>query len=276
MDKLIVNAAITGIIPTREQNPNVPISVEQIISEAQRVQDAGASIVHLHARGDQGEPTYKRDIYEQIITGVREKCPDLIISASTSGRVFNTFEARSEVLECRPEMASLTLGSMNFPKQASVNEPQMIQALAQAMAEREIVPELELFDLGMVDYAKYLIHKKFLSPPYYANILLGNLGTLSATALNLSTVVGALPEGTVWAAAGIGRFQFLVNSMAIAIGGHVRVGLEDNMYMDIQKTDLATNVRLIDRLVALSRDIGRQIASPTEARRMIGLSETGG
>lgn len=168
-------------------------------------------------------------------------------------------------------MASLTLGSMNFPQQASVNEPAMIRKLADAMNERGIVPELEVFDLGMIDYAKYLIERKALREPFYFNILLGSLGTLSATAFHLATAVMSLPAGATWAGAGIGRFQFSVNSMAITMGGHVRVGLEDNLLHDPETKDPATNRWLVERLATLAGAAERRIATPDEARTMIGL-----
>ena len=151
----------------------------------------------------------------------------------------------------------------------------MIQALATAMNQRGIVPEWECFDLGMIDYAHYLIRKGFLREPYYCNILLGSLGTLSASAYHLALMVRALPEGTVWSAAGIGRWQWHVNSLAVTMGGHVRVGLEDNLYYDTGKTQLATNAGLIDRVANLARAAGREIATAAEARRIIGLPQTG-
>ena len=160
---------------------------------------------------------------------------------------------------------------MNFPKTASVNEPHMIRQLAEGANEVGVVPELELFDMGMADFAHYLIRKGTLKPPFYANILLGSLGTLSATADNLCAIVRALPEGTTWSAAGIGRFQFYMNTLAITMGGHVRVGLEDNIWFDQARTDLATNVRLIDRLVGVANSIGRPIATPAQAREIIGM-----
>jgi len=231
--------------------------------------------VHLHARDDDGRPTYRAEVYAEIVAGVRERCPDAIVCVSTSGRVFKTLEERSEVLdldgELKPEMASLTLGSLNFPTQASVNEPATIAALAQRMAERGIVPELEVFDLGMVDYARYLVGRGVLRPPLYFNLLLGSLGTLSASAFNLGALVQALPEGSTWAAAGIGRFQLPVNGMAIAAGGHVRVGLEDNLWLDAGKERAATNPDLIARLVTIARACEREIATPAEARALIGL-----
>ena len=275
MDKLIINAVLTGMVPTKQDNPHVPVSVEEIIADARRCRDAGASIVHVHARDEDGRPTYRREVFARIFAGIRAACPGLLISATTSGRVHREFSQRSQVLELegelKPDFGSLTLGSMNFPTQASVNEPKMIQDLAKMMRGRGIVPEWELFDLGMADYAKYLIDRGILEPPFYANILLGSLGTLAATPDNLKTVVRALPAGTTWAGAGIGRFQFYVNSMAITMGGHVRVGLEDNLWMDDERTQPATNAALIERLVKLARGAGRDIASPDEARAIIGL-----
>lgn len=275
MDKLIINAAITGMVPTKADNPHVPITPKEIVAEIRSCRDAGASIVHIHARDEEGKPTYRREIYFEIIAKARARCPDILISGSTSGRLHKEFWQRAEVLEpgpdCRPDFASLTLGSMNFPKAESVNAPEMIQSLAKKMKENGIVPEWEVFDLGMIDYAKFLITRGILVKPYYCNILLGSLGTLNATPLNLVTVVNALPEGTIWSATGIGRFQFYVNSMAIAMGGHVRVGLEDNLYYDEGKTQLATNPGLIERLVKVAHSTGREIASPSEARNILGL-----
>lgn len=274
MDDLIINAAITGMVPTKKDNPHVPVSPEEIIADVRRCRDAGASIVHLHARDSDDLPTYRKDIYSQILNGVRKVCPDIILCVSTSGRVFKTFEQRSEVLELvdpAPEMASLTLGSMNFARNESVNSPDMIKALALKMAKRKITPEWECFDLGMVEYSHYLTSHEILRPPFYCNLLLGSLGTISATAFNLATMVRALPDGVTWAAAGIGRYQFSVNTLAITMGGHVRVGLEDNLWFDEQRSRLATNADLIDRLVGVARACGRSIASPQKARQIIGL-----
>jgi uncharacterized protein (DUF849 family) len=197
------------------------------------------------------------------------------VCVSTSGRVFKTFEERSEVLDLdgdlKPELASLTLGSHNFPKQASVNEPSMIRDLAERMAERGIVPELEVFDLGMVDYARYLIEREVLRPPFYFNLLLGSLGTLGASAFHLALLAEALPEGSTWGGAGIGHFQLSVNALAIAAGGLVRVGLEDNLWLDTDKQRPATNVALVERLVTLARACERDVATQHEAREIIGL-----
>lgn len=273
-DKLIINAAITGMVPMKSDTPHVPITVEEIVADIARVRDAGASIVHLHARQDDGSADYRAGVFSAILAGAREVAPDIILCVSTSGRVYKTLDQRSEALTCTdpdPEMGSLTLGSMNFPKVESVNSPDMIKGLAGRMAERGIVPEMECFDLGMADYANYLVERGVLRPPFYCNVLLGSLGTLSATPANLALVTSSLPKGTTWAAAGIGRFQFPMNALAIAMGGHVRVGLEDNIWYDHDRTQLATNAGLIERLVGIARACGRDVASPAEAREMIGL-----
>ena len=272
---LIVNVALTGMVPTKADNQAVPVTPSEIVEDAERCVRAGASIVHVHARDDDGAPTWRAAVYAEIVGGIRERCPAAIVCVSTSGRSWKELERRAEVLDLegalRPDLASLTLGSLNFPKQASVNDPETIVALAERMHERGIVPELEVFDLGMTDYARFLVERGVLRPPFVFNVLLGSLGTLAATPLNLAMVTGALPEGSVWAGAGIGRFQLAVNVLAIASGGHVRVGLEDNLWLDVEKTRPATNLALVERLVSLAHAVERPIATPAEARELIGL-----
>jgi uncharacterized protein (DUF849 family) len=271
MEPLIINAALTGMVPQRSDNPFVPLTPNEIIADAKRCVAAGATILHLHARDHDGTPTYRRDVYAEIIEGVREACPGTVISGSCSGRVHAEFWQRSQVLDLMPDLGSLTLGSLNFAKHPSVNSPEMIQQLAKRMNNLGIVPELELFDLGMADYARFLIDRGLIEPPFYANILLGSLGTLSASPDNLCALVRALPQGTIWAATGIGRFQFSVNCLAIAMGGHVRVGLEDALYYDWEHREHATNAGLIDRIVHVAHAIGRRIATVDEVREKLGL-----
>ncbi|MBT5875769.1 MAG: 3-keto-5-aminohexanoate cleavage protein [Candidatus Latescibacteria bacterium] len=276
-DRLVINVALTGMVPTKQDTPHIPISPEEIADDVLRCYNAGGSVFHIHARTKDGDPDYRRENYEEILRRIRAKCPgEIVICVSTSGRMFPDFAQRSQVLEMvgefKPDMASLTLGSMNFPKQASVNTPEMISALAKRMAERDIVPEMEVFEQGMIDYSQYLIKKSILHAPYYYNLLLGSLGSAAATPLNLVNMVNALPAGATWGATGIGSFQFTVNALSIAMGGHVRVGLEESIYMDSEKSDLATNARLVERVARLGQATGREPATPSEARQIMGLS----
>jgi uncharacterized protein (DUF849 family) len=276
-DKLIVNACLTGMVPTRADSAAVPLTPHEIAADARRCRDAGAAIVHLHARDADGMPTSSGDVYAEVVGRVRELVPDVIVCVSTSGRLRPDFESRAEVLDLdgdlKPELASLTLGSLNFPNQASVNAPDVIRRLAERMLERGIVPELEAFELGMLDYARFLIAREVLRPPYYVNLLLGSLGTLGASPANLATLAASVPPGATWSATGIGRFQFWVNAMAVTMGGHVRVGLEDNLWLDVDRTVPATNEQLVQRVVALAAAYGREAASPDEARALLGLPQ---
>ena len=278
--KLIINAALTGVIPTKADNPNVPVSVEEIVSDAVRCTDAGASIIHVHARDAEGKPTGDTSVFAEIITGIRRQRPAVIICATTSGRRDGEFDKRSAVLmlegDARPDMASLTTGSLNFAEGPSINAPEMIEHLARTMQERGIKPELEALELGMVNTAMVLIKKGLITPPYYFNILLGGTTTAAATLSNLCTFVNGLPAQSVWAACGLGRFQLKINTAAILMGGHVRVGLEDNVFHNIERTELATNVGLIERIVRIAREFGREPASPLEARTMLGLAAPDG
>lgn len=274
--KLIINACITGMVPTKEHTPHIPVTVDEIIADAERCYDAGASMVHVHARDADGKPTYSKEVYGEIISGIRASRPDMIICASTSGRTHNTFECRSEVLEltgdAKPDMGSLTLGSMNFPKQASINEPEMINQLALAMKERGIVPEIECFETGMIQTAKVLMQREVLVAPFYFNLLFGSIYSAPGTLFDLSHMVRSLPPGVQWGAAGIGKFQLKMNFAAILMGGNIRVGLEDNIWFDQDASDLATNARLVERTAGFAGQIGREVATAAEAREIIGLS----
>jgi len=280
MDKLIINLALTGTVFQRNDTPHLPLTPEEIAQDCARCAALGATIFHLHARDEEGLPTCRADVYQEIIRQVRRLAPEVIICVSTSGRFFREFQERAAVLDleggAKPDMASLTLGSHNFSTQASMNAPEMIRSLALKMAARVIRPELEIFDLGMLDYADYLIKKGILQPPFYCNLILGSRGTLAATPYNLAHLAHSLPPGAVWAGAGLGRFQFFINSLAIAMGGHVRVGLEDNLFLDREKEVLATNADLVGRLVRVAQAVGREVATPAEARRLLGLPQAPG
>jgi 3-keto-5-aminohexanoate cleavage enzyme len=272
---LVINLALTGMVPRRADNPALPVSPEEIALDVKRCFQLGARTFHIHARAENEAPTYQKEIFADIIRRIRREVAQAIICVSTSGRVHKTFEERGDVLDLegdvKPDLASLTLGSLNFPKHASVNDPEMIRRLAICMAERGIVPELEIFDFGMLDYAHYLIGKGVLKQPFVFNLLLGSLGTLAATGVNLSLLVERLPAGAFWSAAGIGRFQFGMNALGTVLGGHVRVGLEDTLYLDVARQEPATNPKLVQRIAGVAQALGRPMATPEQARRLIGL-----
>jgi uncharacterized protein (DUF849 family) len=272
--KFILNFTPTGMIPTKDMSRKVPIIPKEIIEQVLEASELGVNMVHLHAREPQtGIPTYKEDVYAEIISGIRKENKELLICVSTSGRDFFEFEKRSAVLslrgELKPDFGSLTLSSLNFNKQASINSPQMIKDLAKKMLENNIRAELEAFDLGMINYAKYLIHRDLLRPPYYFNLILGNIACAQANLLSLGLMTRELPEGAIWSAGGVGDFQLRTNAMALVVGGGVRVGLEDNIWYDEERTRLASNRDLIERILTISKALGRQPYTQTEARRLL-------
>lgn len=264
------------MVPTRAMSPHVPLAPDEVARDVMQCAQLGAAMVHLHARAADGTPTEDPAIYGQMIGAIRAAAPDLIVIASTSGRLVREVEKRAASLylegSLKPDMASLTLGSMNFATTASINEPQTIVRLAQIMQERGIKPELEVFDLGMVNMAKILIDKGLLQPPYYFNILLGNPGTAQATLMHLAAMVGDLPPQSYWSLAGLGRFQARATALGVVMGHGVRVGLEDNLWLDNDRKELATNAQYVRRIVAQAEAIGRPVATARAARAMLGLA----
>ncbi len=273
--ELIINVCVTGMIPTKEMTEHVPVSPEEIAEDAVKCYDAGASIVHLHARGEDGKPTWKASIYESIIALIRRERPDMICCISTSGRNWPEFERRAEALfvtgEGKPDMASLTLGSLNFPTGPSINSIEMVSRLAQTMKEQGIKPELEVFDAGMVNLGKILESKGIITGKKYWNLLFGSINSIPADVNSINYLTSLLPENSVWAAAGIGQFQLPVNAASIVMGGNVRVGLEDNIFYDYEKKRLATNVELVRRLKRIADEIYRPVASAQSVRELLGI-----
>ena len=269
--KLIVTLAPTGMIPTKNQTPHVPITPNEIANDTYEAYKLGASIVHVHARDQNGQPTYEKEIFEKIFKEIKRKCPDIIICASTSGRVHPHVEHRSEVLDLYPEMASLTLGSLNLPQHPSINSMETIKKLANLMKERNILPELEIFEAGFINTAKYLARKNYLRRPLHFSLLLGSLGSFPPGIGDLAYLVQSLPSGSSWSATGIGRFQTQINVSAILMGGHVRVGIEDSIYYNYPEEELATNAKLVGRIVRIAKELGREIATPRETREILGI-----
>ena len=269
--KLIITLAPTGMIPTKKQTPHVPIAPEDVVKDTYEAYKLGVSVVHVHARDENGEPTYKKECFEKIFRKIKSKCPDIIICATTSGRVHPQVEHRSEVLDLNPEMASLTTGSLNFPQHPSVNSFETIVKLANEMKRRNILPELEIFEPGFVNTAKYLARKGYLKKPLHFCLLLGSLGSIPGNLSDLTYLVQSLPPESNWSATGIGRFQTQINIAAILMGGHVRVGIEDSIYYNYPNAELATNTKLVKRIVRIAKELNREIATPDEAREILGL-----
>jgi len=278
--KLVINLAPTGMIPTKEMTEHVPVAINEIVENVLEAYEIGITMVHIHARDDlTGKPTYKKNVYGRIIEGIRSYAQELIICVSTSGRDLKQFEKRAEPLflkgNLKPDMGSLTLSSLNFNKVASVNDPEIIMQLAMTMRDREILPEMEAFDTGMVNFAKYLNRKGIIQPPHYFNLLLGNIACAQADLLHAGIMVRDLPENSHWCMAGIGDSQLSMNAIAIATGGGVRVGLEDNIWYDLERTKLATNADLVKRIHYFANANEREFMTPSECRKKLGLRAGG-
>lgn len=276
--KLIINFTPTGMIPTKEMTPYIPLSPQEIIKEVLDARQFGISMVHLHARNQDGKLSCQKEIYSEIISGIRQIDSDLILCVSTSGRFWTEFEKRSDCLRLegtsKPDMASLTLSSLNFNNEASINSPQTIQMLAKMMMEMGIKPELEAFDIGMINYAKYLYSKSLLKPPLYFNLILGNIACAQANILNLGIMINELPEGSIWSAGGVGDAQLKMNVCAMINGGGVRVGLEDNIWLNPKRDKLATNMDLLKRISTISQYLELETASPKDVRAYLELKQS--
>jgi uncharacterized protein (DUF849 family) len=222
-----------------------------------------------------GQPSSSPEVYARLIEGIRAFAKDLVICVSLSGRTCNEFAKRAAPLELdgdlKPDMGSLTLSSLNFAQSASVNAPDMIQSLARTMRERGILPELEVFDLGMINYSRYLATKGLLQPPFYFNILLGNVAGVQGDLLSAGVMVRDLPPQSLWSLGGIGEAQLSANMLALASGGGVRVGLEDNIWHDRARSRLARNMDLLDRVHRMAEAMERRIMPAAEFRRLMGL-----
>jgi uncharacterized protein (DUF849 family) len=265
--------APTGMVPTRAMTPHVPLTPKEIAADVRAASEIGISSVHLHARDDDGEPAWDRRIYAEIIDAVRSECPDVVINVSTSGRTWSEVEKRADVLaldgDLKPDMASLTLSSLNFMSGASVNAPETIRALARIMRDRGITPELEIFDLGMLNFARVLRKEGLLVGPVAANLFFGNVAGMQAGLSEVGLAVERVPEQTTWSGAGLGAYQLTAQALAINAGGGVRVGLEDGIHLDRARTTLARNVDLVERVHALLEIAGREPMTPSQYRTAV-------
>lgn len=272
---LIINLAPTGMVPTRTMSNKVPLSPAEIISDVLACADLGITMVHLHARDDAGNPSHNKDIYARLIAGIREKRADLVIGVSCSGRGGLSLEQRTEVLglkgDLQPDMASLTLSSLNFSRDASINSPAEIIELVTRMRDNGIKPECEIFDLGMANMLQYLHTRKLIDGPVYANLLFGNLASAQARWLEIAAMVSNLPAQTVCSFAGLGTTQLPMAMLAIVGAAGVRIGLEDNLWRDHDRQHLANNPELVAHVTTLAKMTARELMTPAQLRQLLGL-----
>ena len=265
--------APTGMVPTRSMTPHVPLTPDEVARDVDRAMAIGITSVHLHARDAAGEPAWEQEIYRRLVGAVRERVPDVVINVSTSGRTWSELEKRADCLaldgDLKPDLASLTLSSLNFLSGASVNAPDTIVGLATIMRDRGIVPELEIFDLGMLNYAHVLERKGLLPGPVVANLFFGNVAGMQATLAEVGLATERLAPGAIWSCAGLGDYQLTAQALAVAAGGGARVGLEDGIYLDRARTQLATNAGLVERVHHLLDIHERRVMTPDELRERL-------
>ncbi len=274
MDKLIITAAICGAEGEKEKFPQLPVTAEELALEARACYEAGASIIHLHVRDQNGEPTQDREVFREAIEAIRKACSEVIIQPSTGGAVGMAKEERKQPLDLPIEMASLTTGTVNFGDGVFYNSPEYVEYFASLMQERGIKPEIEVFETGMIQNAVNLAKRGILNTPIHFDFVLGVPGAMPATAKNLLHLVETIPSGSTWTVAGIGRHELPMAAMAIVLGGHVRVGFEDNMYYRYRQL-AESNAELVARVARLAAELERGVATPAEAREILGLKQRG-
>lgn len=269
MEKLIITAALTGGEVTREQQPNLPLTPDEIAEAAYECYKAGVSIVHVHARDKKGNPTQDYETNKIIAEKIAEKC-NVIFEPSTGGSIWHSFEERMQPLELNPEIATLDAGTCNFGDGVFMNSPEYIHNFAVEFQKRGIKPEFEIFERGMIENVNRLVKNGLVQEPLYFNFVLGVPGAMQGSINDLTFLVNNVPPNSIWTVAGVGRYQLPLAAHAIAMGGHVRIGFEDNIYY--LKGQLAeSNAQIAERVVRIAKEMGREIATPDETREILGI-----
>lgn len=270
MEKVIISAALTGAVTPRSINPHIPMTPEEIANDAFECYKAGAAVVHIHMRDDEGLGTMDKDRFGKTAELIKEKC-NVIINMTTSGDHRATDEERmAHLIAHKPEMASFDAGSFNWtPAGVFMNTPEFLEKLAQVMIDNNVKPELEIFDSGMAHNANYYMKKGLIKTPAHYQLVLGVLGAASATVEDLVYLKRLLPKDATWSAFGIGKAHLPIMYTTIALGGHIRVGLEDNVYYS--KDRLATNVEFVERAARVIKEADKGVATSDEARQILGL-----
>ena len=269
MDKVVITVAPTGNVPAKEMNPYVPVTPDEIAEDVYRCYQEGAAIAHLHARDKSGQPTADPEVFSEIMAKVKAKC-DIIIQISTGARGGKTMEERGAPLDLKPDMASLATGSSNFPGGINANPPELIEYLCQKMFANGIKPEIEAFDVAMITNAEFYAKKGLIKTPMHFNLVMNVPGSVKGTPKNLFHMAELLPRDATFSVTGVGNVHVKMITLALALGGHIRVGLED--VLEYSKGVPASNVALVRRAVRLAREYGREIATPGEARQILNLT----
>ncbi|MFA5812573.1 MAG: 3-keto-5-aminohexanoate cleavage protein [bacterium] len=274
-DKIILSVATTGSWPTKAQNPDLPVTPEEIAQAAVESWREGAAVVHVHVRDDAGKMSCDLSRFLRVKELIRDQGCDILINFSTSGGAGRVGEEeRFNSLAAGPELGSLDAGSMNFNDRIFLNPPDFLEELARRMLAAHVKPEIEVFDSGMIGNALALEGKGMIPSPLWWQFVLGVKGGAPATARSLLHLVDSLPAGSLWSVCAVGGRQLSMNVLAIAMGGHARTGLEDNLYY--RRGELArSNAQLVARLTRIARECGREPATPAEAREILGLARTG-
>ena len=271
MEKLIITAAICGAEVTKANNPAVPYTVEEMVREAKLAYEAGAAVIHVHVREDDGTPTQDRERFRVVMDAIRKELPDVIMIPSTGGATGMTPEERLQPTELMPEMATLDCGTCNFGDDVFENTMPTMRAFGKRMIENNIKPEYECFEIGHLDTVLNMAKKgEVPGAPMQFNFVLGVAGCTPATVDNLAFLVSKIPAGSTWTVTGVGRSAWAMAAAGIVMGGNVRVGFEDNVYLG-KGHKAASNGELVAKVVRLAKELGREIATPAEAREILGL-----
>jgi len=271
MAKRFITCALTGAETTREKCPGLPITATELAAEAKRAFDAGATVLHLHVRRPDGTPTNDKAVFAEAIAAIRDACP-ILIETTTGGAVGMTDDERLQPVALSPVLASLDCGSVNFSDEILPNSLPQMKMYAERMRVAGTKPTLECFDLGHVHNARWLIDQGLLEPPYYFSFVMGVPGGVPADVRSLMAMIDALPPNSLWGGIGVGGrgFAFMVPA-SVLLGGHVRVGFEDNIY--VHKGVVAgSNAQLVDRAALFIREMGHEVAELGDTRKLLGLS----
>ncbi len=271
MEKLIITAAICGAEVTREHNPNLPLTAEELARAAKEAEEAGASIIHLHVRDESGEPTQDQETFARAIKAMEREGVTAIIQPSTGGAAGMSWQERIQPVYLEPEMATLDCGTTNFGEEIFVNDLPLMRNFVREMNKYGVMPELECFEIGHIYNALKLCREELITGHLHFDLVLGVPGAMPGSFRNLLAMVDNLPEGATWTVAGIGPHELPLACHALVMGGHIRVGFEDNIFY--RKGELAeSNAQLVARIVRLADEVNREVASPDEAREILGLA----